>query len=283
MIGQAEFDFLRALVRERAAIVLEPGKEYLVESRLLPLLRERQLGSPVEVVSALRAAPRGELERQVVEAMTTNETSFFRDIHPFDALRTRLLPALITARATERKLRIWSNACSSGQEVYSLVMLLTEHFPSVKPWDVSLLATDISREMVQRTQEGSYSQLEVNRGLPAPMLVRHFERKGTRWQVRPELRKQVQARVMNLAEPWPALPRFDVIMLRNVLIYFDVETKRSILRRIRQALRPDGYLFLGSAETTVMVDESWERVSCGASIAYAPPPPAAVRPAVHSQ
>jgi chemotaxis protein methyltransferase CheR len=270
VLGQAEFDFLRGLVRERSAIVLEPGKEYLVDSRMIPLLREGGFASAIELCAALRAAPRGELERRVVEAMTTNETSFFRDVHPFDALRTRLLPDLIAARAAERKLRFWSNACSSGQEAYSLTMLLAEHFPQLQDWDVSILATDISRDMVQRTSEGVYGQLEVNRGLPAAMLIKYFQRSGTHWQVKPDLRRRVQTREMNLVTTWPPLPRFDVIMLRNVLIYFDLETKRNILRRARQALRPDGCLFLGSAETTVMVDDSWARVSCGASVAYRP-------------
>jgi chemotaxis protein methyltransferase CheR len=270
VLGQTEFDFLRGLVRERSAIVLEPGKEYLVENRMIPVLREGGFGSVTELCAALRAAPRGELERRVVEAMTTNETSFFRDVHPFDALRTRLLPDLIAARADERKLRFWSNACSSGQEAYSLAMLLAEHFPQLHDWDVSILATDLSREMVQRTSEGVYGQLEMNRGLPAALLIRHFQRSGTHWQVRPELRHRVQAREMNLVTAWPPLPRFDVIMLRNVLIYFDLETKRSILRRVRQALRSDGALFLGSAETTVMVDDAWVRVACGASVVYRP-------------
>ena len=270
MVGPAEFDFLRGLVRERSAIVLEPGKEYLVESRLVPLVRDRQLASIPALVSALRAQPRGELERAVVEAMTTNETSFFRDHHPFEALRTRLLPELVAARGAERRLRFWSCACSSGQEAYSLAMLLREHFAALEAWDVSILATDLSREMVQRTQQGTYGQLEMNRGLPAPYLVRYFERHATQWQVRPELRRLVQAREMNLLEPWPPLPRFDLVFLRNVLIYFDLETKRLILRRVRQALRPDGYLLLGGAETTVLVDDAWERVVLGSTVAYRP-------------
>jgi chemotaxis protein methyltransferase CheR len=270
VLGQFEFDFLRGLIRERSAIVLEPGKEYLVESRLGPLLRQRGFPSAVELVAALRAAPRGELARVVVEAMTTNETSFFRDVHPFETLRTTILPELLVARALERKLRIWSNACSSGQEAYSIAMLLAEHFPQLRDWDVSILATDLSRDMVHRTQEGTYGQLEVNRGLPASHLAKYFIRCGTHWQVKPDLRRLVQAREMNLAEPWPPLVRFDVIMLRNVLIYFDLETKRAILRRARQVLRPDGVLFLGSAETTVMVDDAWERLTGGSWVAYRP-------------
>jgi chemotaxis protein methyltransferase CheR len=267
-LGRSEFDFLRALVRERSAIVLEPGKEYLVESRVVPLLRDRQLGSVAALVGALRQDPHGDLAREVVEAMTTNETSFFRDLHPFEALRTVLLPTLLIQRATDRKLRIWSNACSSGQEAYSLAMLLYEHVPAVRDWNVSILATDLSRRMVHRTGQGRYGQLEVNRGLPAQMLLKYFDRRGTEWEVKPQLRRWVQARELNLIGPWPPLPRFDLIMLRNVLIYFDREARRTILRRARQALRPDGYLFLGSAETTTMADEGWERMPCGASVAY---------------
>ena len=269
-IGTAEFDFLRSLVRDRSAIVLEPGKEYLVEGRMLPLMRSEALADPAALVAALRAAPRGELERKAVEAMTTNETSWFRDAHPFAALRTELLPTLIAARAVERRLRFWSTACSSGQEAYSLTLLVAEHFPELHDWDLQVVATDISREMVERTRQGRYGQLEINRGLPAQYLVKYFERQGTQWQVKPELRRLVQVRQMNLIEAWPVLPRFDVILLRNVLIYFDLATKRAILRRVRQLLRPDGVLFLGSAETSTMVDDGWERLVTPGSIAYRP-------------
>ncbi|MEO8633769.1 MAG: protein-glutamate O-methyltransferase CheR [Gemmatimonadales bacterium] len=267
-LGVAEFDFLRALVRDRSAIVLDPGKEYLVESRMLPVLRSESLASPVALVAALRAAPRGELERKVVEAMTTNETSWFRDVHPFNALRSELLPALIAARAAERKLRFWSTACSSGQEAYSLAITLAEHFPQLRAWDVQIVATDLSREMVDRTRQGRYGQLEMNRGLPAQHLIKYFERQGIHWQVKPELRRLVHAREMNLIDPWPVFPRFDVILLRNVLIYFDLETKRRLLRQAGGALLPDGVLFLGSAETTVMVDDGWDRVATSGSVAY---------------
>jgi chemotaxis protein methyltransferase CheR len=270
MLGPAEFDYLRALVRERSAIVLEPGKEYLVESRMLPILRLHNFASPVELVTALRRQVRGPLEQAVVEAMTTNETSFFRDLHPFEVLRTRLVPDLMAARAGERRLRFWSNACSSGQEAYSLGMMLAEHFPALRDWDVRIRATDLSTLMVRRTQEGIYSQLEMNRGLPAALLVKYFERHGTQWQVRPALRQLVEARQLNLIGPWPSGEKHDVILLRNVLIYFDLETKRAILRRARQSLRPDGVLLLGSAETMHMVDDRWERVGGGTSIVYRP-------------
>ncbi len=269
-LGTAEFDFLRALVRERSAIVMEPGKEYLVESRILPLLRSEGLPDPAALVAVLRGAPRGELERRVVEAMTTNETSWFRDVHPFEALRTTLLPELIAARAAEKKLRFWSTACSSGQEAFSLAMLLAEHFPRLADWDIQIVATDLSRDMVERTRAGCYGQLEMNRGLPGALLLKYFERAGTHWQVKPALRALVHPRTMNLVQPWPVLPRFDLILLRNVLIYFDLETKRTLLRRARQLLRPDGALFLGSAETTAMIDDSWQRLSSAGTVAYRP-------------
>ncbi len=270
MLGQAEFDSLRALIRDRSAIVLEPGKEYLVESRLLPVLRLHGIASPADLVVALQRQPRGPLEQAVIEAMTTNETSFFRDIHPFEILRTRLLPELIAARQRERRLRFWSNACSSGQEAYSLTMLLAEHFPQLRDWDIRIVATDLSSLMVRRTRDGSYSQLEVNRGLPAPLLLKYFERQGAQWQIRPELRTLIEAREMNLIAPWPPGPKFDVVLIRNVLIYFDLATKRNILRQVRQSLRPDGVLFLGSAETTHMVDDQWERIPGGSSVVYRP-------------
>lgn len=268
MVSPADFDFLRALIRDRSAIVLEPGKEYLVASRLQSLLRGEGLGSPAELVARLRAEPRGELERRMVEAMTTNETSFFRDHHPFEVLRTRLLPELLAARRAERRLRIWSNACATGQEAYSLAMLLREHFPELGDWDVGILASDLSREMVARTAAGVFGQLEVNRGLPAAYLLKYFDRHGTSWQVKPALRALVHARTLNLIEPWPALPAFDVILLRNVLIYFDLETKRAVLRRVRQALRPGGLLLLGSAETTLLIDDGWERLPVGLAAIY---------------
>jgi chemotaxis protein methyltransferase CheR len=268
MMSAAEFEFLRALVRARSAIVIEAGKEYLVESRMAPVLRDRNLATMADLVAALRAAPGSELEWCVVEAMTTNETSWFRDVHPFEALKTVVLPDLIASRASERSLRIWSGACSSGQEAYSVAIMLADHFPALASWEVSILATDISHAMVRRTGRACYEQLEVNRGLTPADLARHFERVGSRWRVNAELRGRVHARQLNLAEPWPPLPRFDLILLRNVLIYFDHEVKRAVLRRARQALCPDGLLFLGSSESMLNLDDSWERITCGRAVAY---------------
>jgi chemotaxis protein methyltransferase CheR len=202
--------------------------------------------------------------------MTTNETSFFRDIHPFDALRSQIIPDLIKARAGERSLSIWCAAASSGQEPYSVMMLLRQHFPQLADWDLRFLCTDLSKEMIDRCRAGRYSQLEVNRGLPAPMLVKWFRRDGADWVIDPALRQPMDFRTMNLIEPWPAMRPVDLVMIRNVLIYFDVATKQDILGKIRKVLRPDGFLVLGAAETTLNIDDAYERVAIGRSSTYRP-------------
>jgi chemotaxis protein methyltransferase CheR len=256
----SEFDFIKELVFSRSAIVLEPGKEYLVESRLVPVARDHGVESLAELVDTLRARPSSALLEQVVEAMTTNETSFFRDVRPFEAFRSVVMPSVLEQRGTERTLTIWCAASSSGQEPYSVALLLAEHFPELADWDVHILATDLSREMVERTQAGAYSQLEVNRGLPATLLVKYFRRQGSSWTLDESIRSMVECREMNLVETWPALAPCDAIFLRNVLIYFDPETKRDLLDRAHRLLRPDGFLFLGGAETTLNLHEGYERV-----------------------
>jgi chemotaxis protein methyltransferase CheR len=271
-LGAAEFEFLRQLVRKDTGIVLDAGKEYLVETRLAGVVRRHGLAGLPELVAILRARPFDPLREAVKEAMTTNETSFFRDIHPFDALRTQIIPELVKARAAERTLSIWCAAASSGQEPYSVMMLLRQHFPQLADWDVRLLCTDLSTEMIERCRSGRYTQLEVNRGLPAPMLVKWFRRDGAEWVVDPALRQPMELRTMNLIEPWPTMRPVDLVMIRNVLIYFDVETKRQIFGRIRTVLRPDGYLMLGAAETTLNIDDGYERVAVGRSSTYRPRP-----------
>jgi chemotaxis protein methyltransferase CheR len=210
----------------------------------------------------------GPLRGQVIEAMTTNETSFFRDVHPFQALSDTVLPELMRARATERSLNIWCAAASSGQEPYSIAMLLDDALVGRPGWRVRLLATDISQQMLDRTREGIYSQLEMNRGLPAQRLVKHFTRVGTHWQISENLRRMVECRLLNLDAAWPMMPQMDLIFLRNVLIYFDIPTKQRILARVKKVLRPDGYLFLGGAETTLNLDAGFERVQIGNAPAY---------------
>ena len=265
-ISASAFNFVRDLVRAESAIVLETGKEYLVESRLVALARDggyRDVDAYVEDL-ALRRNPVA--LRKVVEALTTNETSWFRDSDPFTALRQTVFPELAKARP-QRQIRIWAAACSSGQEPYSILMT-AQDTPELAGWKVEMIASDLSQEMIDRARRAEYSQLEVNRGLPATTLVKHFERAGVNWRINPALAAQVQFRQLNLVRPFPSMGRFDVVFLRNVLIYFDLETKRDILRRVRQVMAPDGHLFLGAAEMTMGVDESWERVPAGRSSIY---------------
>ena len=263
------FDWVRELVHKESAIVLQPGKEYLVEARLLPIARQMGLPDVGKLVESVRTKPDPDSTRLIVEALTTNETSWFRDGDPFTSLTATVLPALQAARGPNEKLQIWSAACSSGQEPYTIAMLLEDALPNASS-RVTITATDLSREMVERTRAGRFTQLEVNRGLPAPMLVRHFVRAGNEWEVSPDLRRMVTATECNLAAPLPRMGPFDVVYLRNVLIYFDLATKQSILRGVRELMRPDGWLFLGAAETTLGVDDSWERVVVGRSSAYRP-------------
>jgi chemotaxis protein methyltransferase CheR len=265
-LTQQEFAFVSGLVRREAAIVLEAGKEYLVEARLLPLAR--RTGTPTVSEFVARAQRERALADQIVDALTTNETSWLRDREPFSAFTDIVLPDLIERRTPLQKLRIWSAACSSGQEPYGLAMLLEETPRSGRQYEI--VATDISAEMLERAKAGRYSQLEVNRGLPVPMLVKYFQRSGTEWQVGDSLRRNISFQKVNLAAPMPALAPFDVVFLRNVLIYFDLETKRSVLRRIRSLMRPDGWLFLGAAETTIGIDDGFERVVAGRASAYRP-------------
>jgi chemotaxis protein methyltransferase CheR len=266
-IAPDAFGFVCDLVRRESAIVLEPGKEYLVESRLLPLARAQGDRDIDAYVARARRAPHGPVVREIVEALTTNETSWFRDSGPFVALRTTVLPELAAARSATRRLRVWSAACSSGQEPYSIAMSLLQA-PQLAGWGVEVLGTDLSLEMVERSRDGRYSQLEMNRGLPASELVRWFERDGAAWRVRRELAAVTSFRELNLVRPFPPLGRFDLIFLRNVLIYFDLATKREVLQRVRQMLAPDGYLYLGASETTMGVDDSWERVPIGRGSVY---------------
>jgi chemotaxis protein methyltransferase CheR len=270
-LAQEDFSFISQLVRRHAAIVLEPGKEYLVESRLATLAQREGEGDFARLVSRLQEDRSGRLATEVVDAMTTNETLFFRDGHPFESLRKDVLPALLASRTAQRRISIWCGASSSGQEPYSIAMVLREVMDAHPGWNVSLLATDINAEMLQRTEAGTYSQLEVNRGLPIAQLMKHFDKQGTQWQVKQHLRDMVSTRLLNLAAPFPpGLGPFDVVFLRNVLIYFDPDVKRQVLDQVRTVLRPDGWLFLGGSETTLTIDDSWERVSVGSSTAYRP-------------
>lgn len=272
-LGLADFDFVRGLVRDRAAIVLEPGKEYLVETRLTPVAARAGFASLAALVAAVRRLPSDPLASLVVEALTTNETYFFRDFHPFEALRATLLPELIAARRHLRRLSVWCAACSTGQEPYSLAMLIRENFPELAHWHLDILGTDLNTAVLSQAEAGRYNQIEINRGLPAPYLVKYFEEdRGTAtWILRPEIRRMVQFRPLNLIAPWPtASVPYDLVFIRNVMIYFDVETKRTILQQLRRHLQPDGSLFLGSSETTLNLDSWWSPVTAGSTVVYRP-------------
>jgi len=264
------FDYICNLVRTKSAIVLEPSKTYLVESRLNPVAREHGLESIEQLVSELKRPGAQALTQQVIEAMTTNETSFFRDIHPFDALRQQILPSLIEKRSKERSLSIWSNACSSGQEVYTITMMIREYFPELLGWKLRIVASDLSTQILDKAKQGCFNQTEVNRGLPMPMLLKNFEKKGLTWQIKEEVRKMVEFRVVNLVDPFPTMTSFDIVFLRNVLIYFAPETKQDILNKVTRVMKPDGYLFLGGAETTMNLNVSLKRELVGKASCYRP-------------
>jgi chemotaxis protein methyltransferase CheR len=255
----ANFAVLARLLKERSGLVLTEEKSYLLETRLLPVAKKHRLPSVAHLAVALKAGDEA-LVRDVVEAMTTNESFFFRDMKPFEQFRATVLPARLKARAATRQLRIWSAACAVGQEPYSLAMLLAEERAKLAGWTVSLLATDISGEMIERAKAGSFSQFEVQRGLPLKYLVRYFEPGEDRWLVKPEIRGMVQFRVANLIDDLSSLGRFDAIFCRNVLIYFDQSTKSAVLARLARMLPRDGYLCLGGAETTLGVTDRFDAV-----------------------
>lgn len=255
-----DYAFVANLLRERCALILEPGKEYLIRARLTPVAQRNNLASVSLLISRIRKEQPQALVTEVVEAMVTTETSFFRDIHPFETLKKTVLPELIARRRDQRQLNIWCAASSSGQEPYSVALLLKEHFPELATWRINLWATDISQEMLLRSRAGRYSQIEVNRGLPTPLLLKWFRQEGAIWQLDQQIRELVSFSQLNLASYWPAMAPWDLIFLRNVMIYFDNEVKKQILGRVARVLCPDGYLLLGGAETTLSLDDSFARI-----------------------
>ncbi|GAB3241528.1 CheR family methyltransferase [Kineosporia babensis] len=259
-IADADFTYVATLVRKISSIDLHPGKEYLVESRLTPVARrfgDRDVGA---LVYRLRRNDRAATEA-VIDAMTTNETSWFRDQEPFDAFSKIMLPEL--KRIGGSSLNIWSAASSSGQEAYSLAMLMLDWLPMHPGKTVKIHGTDISPTMVARATAGRYSQMEINRGMPVKYLLRYFTQAGRDWVIKPEVRALTSFRQGNLAEPPAGLPPMDIVFLRNVLIYFDQPTKRQVLGHVRRVLRPGGFLVLGGAESTLSLDDSFERVEAG--------------------
>jgi chemotaxis protein methyltransferase CheR len=273
---EADYGYLRQLVLDVSQNVLEPSRDYLFDTRLSKLLRNQGMTRIGDLVTKLRSQKNPTLERAVAEAMTINETSFFRDMRPFDLLRTELLPKIIESRRMQRTLRFWSGACSTGQEAYSLAMMLTEHFPMLVGWTIKIEGTDISNEVVQRAQAGKYHRIEINRGLPARQLVRFFDHVGEDWIVKPELRKMCNFRQANLCGPSLPFNRvtdsFDVIFLRNVMLYFSQETRRTLMSGIHHLLASDGVLFLGSSEQPA--DPSlWNPILAGGTCYFTPRKP----------
>jgi chemotaxis protein methyltransferase CheR len=265
-ISPQSFRFVQELVRSESGIVLDAGKEYLVEARLAPLARAGGTADLNSFVTEVFRRRTPAALRAIVEALTTNETSWFRDSEPFIALRTTVLPTLAAARQGG-PIRVWCAASSSGQEPYSIALTALDT-PELLDGVVEVIGTDLSEEMLSRSRTGEYSQLEINRGMPAATLAKYFERAGVNWRVRPEVSRNVSFRSLNLIRPFPPMGRFDIVFLRNVLIYFDTPTKRDILTRVRQVLAPDGMLFLGAAEMLTGIDDGWERLPGGRSSIY---------------
>jgi chemotaxis protein methyltransferase CheR len=257
----ARFAWIRDLLEKKAGITLDAGKEYLVETRLGALAKTHGHASVDALVHALSLGSANHLQDAVIELLTTNETLFFRDLHPFDALQHEVLPNLIRLRQSTRTLRFWSAACSTGQEPYSLAMMLEENFPELGTWRTEILGTDLANHVLERARTARYQSFEVNRGLPARSLVRFFQQEGANWLLKDEIRRKVTFRQHNLIGSWAGIaPKFDVIFMRNVLIYFSIPTRRQILNEVKKVLAPDGYLILGNAETAVTLDQDFQPV-----------------------
>lgn len=265
-----DLSLLRQIVYEQTRNVLDPSRDYLFETRLSKLLRGQGIANLTDLVASLQMRRNPPLERAIAEAMTINETSFFRDSRPFELLRTELLSPLIESRRHTRSLRFWSAACSTGQEAYSIAMLLLGHFPTLGSWNIAIEGTDISSEVVQRASAGTYHRVEMNRGLPARNIVRFFNHQGEDWTVKPEVRRLCNFREANLcAQALPFSEPFDIIFLRNVMLYFSHEMRRRLLANIHRLLAPHGVLFLGSSEQPA--DPTlWNATLAGGTCYYRP-------------
>jgi chemotaxis protein methyltransferase CheR len=265
-LSSGNFNFVREFVAREAAIILDDGKEYLVVTRLAGMAIRNGCASVNDLVDQVRMGHNdtAAMRSSIVDALTTNETLFFRDLNPFDALRDHVIPAFRKDKPGQ-PFTLWSAAASTGQEAYSISMLLSEHFPDLSS---RILGTDISPTVITRAREGLYQQIEVNRGLPAKLLVKYFTRSSEGWQIKPEISRRVEFSVFNLLHSWAHLPRCHVVMLRNVMIYFDIPTRRRILEQVKNVLAPGGYLVLGGAETPVLVDSAYVPVPVGKATFY---------------
>ncbi|PCH80936.1 MAG: chemotaxis protein CheR [Hyphomicrobiales bacterium] len=256
----SEYSYLQNFLKQRSGLVLTGDKQYLVESRLMPIVRKSGLTTISQLIDKLKVPMEKALQLDVVEAMTTNESFFFRDKTPFENFNTTMLPDLLASRATKRRLRIWCAAASSGQEPYSLAICVKEKARELQGWKVEIIGTDISTEILEKAKVGYYSQFEVQRGLPIQLLLKYFKQNGEMWQITPDIRSMVQYKMLNLLDKYDSLGQFDIIFCRNVLIYFDQPTKIAILNRLAKQLPDDGYLVLGAAETVVGLTSAFRPV-----------------------
>lgn len=264
-----DFEFMRDMLKTRSGLVVTPDKIYLLESRLTPLARRIGLEGLDDLVAKIRSEKDAGLITEVVDAMTTNESFFFRDKNPFDAMENSILPALREARGDKKQLRIWCAAASSGQEPYSLGLILKENWHLWSDWRIEIIGTDISTKILDKARKGQYSQFEVQRGLPVQMMIKYFEQKGDLWELSDEIRSMVQYKELNLLNTFDGMGKFDVIFCRNVLIYFDTDNKAAVLDRMYDHLAPDGSVFLGAAETVLGITDRFKPVR-GLRGVYAP-------------
>jgi chemotaxis protein methyltransferase CheR len=260
-VSESDFLFITNLLFDRLGIRLEKEKGYLVESRLAKVAVSAGVADLGQLILLLKTGrPPEAIVNETLEAMTTNETFFFRDIAPFDVLREKVLPDIIAKKRNGKSISIWSAASSTGQEAYSIAMTLRESFPHLSDWNVRIIGTDVAAKVVSKAQEGIFNQTEMNRGVSPQLLAKHFTRHGVDWKIKDEIRKMVSFRQMNLIHPWPLLPKMDIIFLRNVLIYMENDIRKSIMDRAHRQLEPGGYLFLGAAETTFNLSDRFTRM-----------------------
>ncbi|MBT5659389.1 MAG: protein-glutamate O-methyltransferase [Rhodospirillaceae bacterium] len=256
-----DFQFISKMLKAASGLILTEEKSYLLESRLMPVARKHSLPDLDALVAELKSGLKKELAEEVVEAMTTNESFFFRDVKPFDQFRDIVLPNLLASRASTKKIRIWCAACSSGQEPYSLAMILNEEKAKMPGWSYEILATDISLEIIDKAKTGYYSQFEVQRGLPIQLLMKYFNQEGDKWKIDPILAKNINFKFFNLLNDPSIHGKFDVVFCRNVLIYFEQETKKEVLEKIAKQIPGDGVLYLGGAETVIGITDKFQPVA----------------------
>lgn len=268
MLEAPYIEYVRKLVHDYTAVVLDDDKNYLIESRLMGLAVQEQLSSVKELIDKLRRSPDENFANKIAESLLTSETSFFREMHLFETLNTTVFWDLIKRRESKKRLSVWSAACASGQEPYSIAMTFLENFPNLADWSIEILASDLSKEILKQAHSGKFSETAMGRGLPEGLKRKYFSfhKNGNYWQVSRALRKSIDFRCLNLIRQWPALPKMDIIFMRNVLIYFNVENKRRVLEQAYNLLRNDGYLFIGSTETLINMDLPFKKNQIGNTV-----------------